>query len=222
MKNFFVLIFSLIFLAACNQDANKLKEKADLEGEGQSKGQQRAENQRAQAMEADLATRQNFYQALAGNYEGDLKGVDSAGKAIDLKIRFTFVPSLPPYKAERTRAIDEVISDINNLFLTVQVLQWDPVDKDSIVFGCTYENVRPDLQKGVINLAEGDCPSLFKLNVFETDTTKPAPTEKDIEVMSGKISQEVLAAERAIVPELVGIRQSVKTISTLNLKVKKK
>ncbi len=222
MKVFLCLIFASMFLMGCNQDPEKLKEKADIEGEAQSKGQQRNEGGRATKMEADLATRQNFYQALAGIYEGSLVGADANGSPINLSVRLTFVPSLPPYKSDRIRTVDEVTSDLNNLFLTVQVVQWDPVDKDSIVFGCTYEHVRPDLTKGEINLAAGDCQSLFKINVFETDPTKPTPSQKDIDLISGKISKEVLNAERTLIPELVGIRQSVKTISTLALKVKKK
>lgn len=221
MKAVLCLLLITLSTLGCNQDASKLKEKADLEGEGQSKGQQRAESERAAKMEKDLATRQNFYQAIAGIYEGTLAGVDSNNAPINLNVRLTFVPSLPPYKSDRVRTIDEVVADINNLFLTVQVVQWDPIDKDSIVFGCTYENVRPDLKKGEINLANGDCQSLFKIRVFETDPTKSNPSQKDIEEISGKISEEILTAQRSTIPELVGIRQSVKTISTLTLKTKK-
>lgn len=222
MKSIFYLIFCSLFLIGCNQNPDKLKEKADLEGEGQTKGQQRAEGERAALMEKDLATRQNFYQALSGIYEGELSGVDPSGKPLSLNVRLTFVPSLPPYKSDRVRALDEIIANINNLYLTVQVLQWDPVDQDSIVFGCTYENVRPDLTKGIINLADAECQSLFNIKVFETDPTKPTPTEKDIDGISGKVSQEVLSGQRDSIPELIGVRQSVKTISILNLKVKKK
>ncbi|MDZ4660136.1 MAG: hypothetical protein SGJ18_00820 [Pseudomonadota bacterium] len=222
MKSLFYLLIVSAVIVGCSQNPDKLKEKADLEGEGQTKGQQRAEGERAAAMEKDLAIRQSFYQALSGIYEGDLSGVDSSGRPIKLNVRLTFVPSLPPYKSDRVRAMDEVIADINNLFLTVQVLQWDPVDTESIVFGCTYEKVRPDLTKGVINLAQADCQSLFNLRVFETDPAKPAPSELEIDAISGKISQEVLTAQRGSIPELIGVRQSVKTVSTLNLKVKKK
>ncbi len=222
MRAFMFLILFSTFLVACSQDPEKLKEKSNIEGEAQAKGQQRAEGDRATKMEKDLATRQNFYQALSGIYEGNLIGDDANGNAINLNVRFTFVPSLPPYKSDRIRTIDEVTNDLNNLFLTVQVVQWDPIDKDSIVFGCTYQHVRPDLTRGEINLAAGDCQSLFKINIFETDPTKSAPSQKDIEEISSKISKEILSGERTSIPELVGYRQSVKTISTLVLKVKRK
>ncbi|OQW53847.1 MAG: hypothetical protein A4S09_06420 [Proteobacteria bacterium SG_bin7] len=218
----FLLLISSLTLG-CNQDASKLKEKADLEGEGQSKGQQRAESERAAKMEKDLATRQNFYQAIAGIYEGTLTGVDSSNAPINLNVRLTFIPSRPPYKPDRVRTVDELVEEMNNLFLTVQVTQWDPVDKDAIVFGCTYSQVRPSLLKGEINLAPaGDCKSLFKIRVFETDPAIPSPSENDIEVISGKISEEVLTAQRSTIPELIGVRQTEKTISILTLKVKKK
>lgn len=117
---------------------------------------------RAREMEADLALRQRFYQAVKGTYEGDL-----ATEAGSFKVRFNLVPSLPPYVIERTRQLEEIVADINNLYLNVQVVQWNPKNTLSAV-GCRFQQIRPDLSKGELNLNSENCPNFYQLRLLDT------------------------------------------------------
>ncbi|MDZ4660537.1 MAG: hypothetical protein SGJ18_02840 [Pseudomonadota bacterium] len=213
----FTLALCLTFLSACNKDELRMTDKANIEGEAQAQGQRKAEALRALEMEKDLAIRQRFYQALSGKFDGTIKSTLANGEILELNVRFTFVPSLPPYNSERSRALDEIISDINNLFFTVEVLHWDAKDS-AIVFGCVFEKVRPDVAKGTINLAKDGCPSLFSLNIFEPDPSNPKP---NLEVVSERLSNEILTGVKDKVDEIKGLRQSTKTTSVFELSLKR-
>lgn len=116
---------------------------------------------KALLMEQDLATRHLFYQALKGTYEGTLSTERSTYKA-----RVTLVPSLPPATYSRTRQLEEITADLNNLFFNAQIVQWNPANKLSAV-GCRVENIRPDINKGEISIASSNCPNLYKLRIVD-------------------------------------------------------
>jgi hypothetical protein len=160
-----LLVVAGIALAGCNSGDERLKETADFEGKIVAEAELRAEYEylakRSGEMERDLNLRQKFYQGVRGTYEGTLqteKGVFS--------IRFTLVPSLPPFPTGRVRALDEVVYDLNNLHFNVQVVQWNPSNKLSAV-GCRFEKVRPDLVRGEIHLAAESCPNLYVFQIGE-------------------------------------------------------
>lgn len=211
------LILGLIFLASCGKNDGRLTEKANIEGEGQAQGQRKNEIQRAKEMENDLAIRQRFYQALSGTFNGSIKTTTSTGEVLELNVRFTFVPSVPPYKSDRSRALDEIIADLNNLSFNVEVLHWDPQDS-AIVFGCVFEKIRPDLAKGTVVLAKDGCASLFTLHVFEND---PANPNQDMKEVSEKLAHEILSGQKDSVKEVKGFRQSTKATGIFDLSMKR-
>ena len=213
-----LVISGSLFFAGCSKENDgRMTEKANIEGEAQAQGQRKAEALRALEMETDLTKRQRFYQGLSGTFNGTIKSVQSSGDPIELNVRFNFIPSLPPYKSERSRATEEVIFDLNNLYFTVEVLHWDPKDAP-IVFDCVFENVKPDLTKGTINLAKDGCSSIFSIFLFEPDTTVPAP---DLSSVSQRLASEILAGQKDKIEELKGIRQSTKTPSVFQLSLKR-
>ncbi|MBX9767150.1 MAG: hypothetical protein K2X47_07760, partial [Bdellovibrionales bacterium] len=170
-----------------NQD--KLIIKARAEGRAQAEEQLRISNQnlesKAGRMETDLSKRHTFYQATAGTYEGDIN-VDP-GK---FKIRVTLVPSLPPYPVDRIRQLEEITSDINNLYFNAQIVQWSEDNSLSSV-GCRVSNIRPDMVNGTISIASPECANLYLLNISgETMTnTKVEPLSRDVatQIANGKV-----------------------------------
>lgn len=147
-------------------------QKARAEGRAQAEAEINASNSnlsaKAQLMEADLAIRHLFYQALKGSYEGVL-----ATERGEFNIRITLVPSLPPVIHNRVRQLEEITSDLNNLYFHVQVLQWNPSNRLSSV-GCRVENIRPDINKGEISITSSNCPNLYRLRIVDPELERPS------------------------------------------------
>jgi len=165
MKKFAIPLFAaLIALSGCDGN-ERLEEKAKIEGTAGANAELNAQNtnlmQKAKEMEDDLATRDRFYQAAQGTYEGVLK--TDEGK---FKIKITLVSSLPPYAVPRTRQLEEISSDLNNLYFNAQVVQWNTANKLSAV-GCRIENVRPDILSGTIAIASENCPNFYSLKIAD-------------------------------------------------------
>lgn len=189
-------------------------QRARAEGRAQAEAEINAGNAnlaaKAQLMEADLASRQLFYQALKGTYEGAL-----STERGEFKVRITLVPSLPPTAYSRTRQLEEITSDLNNLFFHAQVLQWNPANRLSSV-GCRVENIRPDVNKGEISIASSNCPNLYKLRIVDPEAersvddaraarTEVQPASKDSEVAK----TTALAIREGKISELAEIRGEV-------------
>lgn len=157
-------------LQAQIENMELLLQKARAEGRAQAEAGISAQNgnlaEKSQEMEADLTTRQLFYRAVRGTYEGSM-----STEAGDFKVRITLVPSLPTYGVNRVRQLDEITADINNLYFNAQVVQWNPANKLSAV-GCRIENVRPDLNSGEISIASSNCPNLYVLRISDPQFVK--------------------------------------------------
>lgn len=197
MRLIFLCLISISFAGVgCNQGDERLAEKARIEGKelaqaelqaqidnmgkkieiAKAEGRAQAESEvvvgndnlavKAALMEADLTSRQLFYRAIKGTYQGKL--VTDRG---DYSIRITLVPSLPATVHSRVRQLEEIASDLNNLFFHVQVLQWNPENPLSSV-GCRIENIRPDLATGEIAIASANCPNLYKLSVVDSSLSE--------------------------------------------------
>ena len=138
-----------ITLSACASDNNRIQEIASLQSEAASKKAVEEENKNIEAwaaqMEEDLQTRLYFYHAMAGTYEGDylIEGER-------FKVRLTLVPTLPVYQPDRIRRLEEITDDLTKLYLSAFIVEWDPETRSTL--GCSFENLRPDLNSGEIYL----------------------------------------------------------------------
>lgn len=210
MRGIFVFTNAVFWLGAvsllggCGQGDERLKERAGIEGEISAQKAIEVENlnrsARAKEMEDDLQRRHRFYQALKGIYEGQF--TDETGGRWN--IRFTFVPSLPPYKTDRVRAIEEIVADINNLYLNVQVVQWSSTQSSAA--GCKSENIRPDIERGEISIATSSCPVLYTLSLaIEGEQAAPV----DAGVRSTEVARRLLNGQQGSVAVIVGNGASV-------------
>lgn len=157
MRNVLVLTMALIGLAACaEKDGDgRLREKAQIEQEGQSEVERKKIQERALKMEEDLADRHYFYNALEGEYIGTL---NVEGEIY--KIKFTYARSIPPYTGSRVRELSEIENDLNNLYFHMQVVQWHPDDPSSAV-GCRVTGIKPNMDNGNFTVASSECPNLY-------------------------------------------------------------
>jgi hypothetical protein len=170
VKRFSILgiVSSLTLLATaslftgCEKSEDKIKQLTDTQSQIQSANQVTAEKQyleqKAKLMEDDLIKRQRFYQAVAGTYEGTVV-VNNA----NFSIRMTIVPSLPRYVPDgRVRTPEEVAAELSNLYLNVQVVQWNPQDTRGS-YGCLVQQVRPDIVRGRIDVVSSSCLNLYSI-----------------------------------------------------------
>jgi len=176
----------LMGLTACEADKQGIGEKAAIEGKASSEAGVRAENAnlaaKAREMETDLSVRHRFYQAVRGTFEGDLESSQGT-----FRIRLTLVPSLNPYVTPRTRQLDEIVSDLNNLYFNAQVLQWNSANPLSAV-GCRVSGIRPDLLNGEITIAAESCPNLYTLRIGEGNSPQIAEGKlSSIDAISGEV-----------------------------------
>lgn len=175
-------------------------QKARAEGRAQAEAGINAQNgnlaAKSSEMEADLATRQLFYQAVSGTYEGTF-GTETNER----KVRITLVPSLPPYTSGRVRQLEEVTSDLNSLYFRAQVTEWDPRSGLSGM-GCNVENIKPDIKRGEVTIASSNCPILYELKISDPDLLRDANEESaKAAATSGQpakpVSQTAIAAKLA-------------------------
>jgi hypothetical protein len=197
-KTLFLLILSFT-LIACSKNDDRLKEKAALESESSTTSAVRVENenlaQKAEKMESDLAKRHRFYQAIKGTYEGDIK--TNLGT---FNIRITLTPSLAPVPLNRVRQLEEIASDLNNLTLNAQVVQWDPNNTNSAV-GCRMSGIKPDIIKGELAISTESCPNLYLMKVTEREFSGTASESAE---MANRIAGQILRGDTDEVDSIVG------------------
>lgn len=160
MKNMILLTLTVFILIGCGAE-EKLIEKTQV----QAKEEIRAQNENLEAwsgkLEADLEKRRLFISAVVGTYEGELP---INGKTY--MIRFKIIPTIPDYLVTRTRTLSELEYEIQNLNLNIHILQWNPSTRYSAV-GCVFENVRPDLKAGRLNLVGESCKNTYDLYISD-------------------------------------------------------
>lgn len=156
-----LVLLTLFLGVSCSQGDQRLKEMARIEGDALRDVENGNLAQKAESMEKDLARRHRFYQAIKGVYEGSINS--AAG---DFNIRITLSPSLPPISTNRVRQLEEIASDLNNLMLNTQVVQWDPNSPESAV-GCRVSNIRPSIEKGELVISSESCPNLYSIAIAD-------------------------------------------------------
>ncbi|MBN8555449.1 MAG: hypothetical protein J0L93_08395 [Deltaproteobacteria bacterium] len=206
-KNLAGVLFVATIIWGCGSDNNRLRERAQIEGEESAKMAVEAENtnreKRVSEMESDLQRRQQVYHALKGTYQGpDNKGYES---------RFVLTPSLPFYKPNRVRTVEEVTNDLTNLFITIEVSFWDPTDSLNR-YSCHFQTVRPDLETGRMYLSTEGCPFSFAvfmgdLNVDPNNETPASSSSQVVKsVLAGvntKISQIHIEERSRNTPDVI-------------------
>lgn len=201
MKVLFALVISSLFIS-CSKDDGRMKKKAATEATSTSQSQVRVENEnlrlKAEKMEKDLTRRHRFYQAVKGMYEGQIN--TSFGT---FNIRLTFTPSMAPIAHTRVRQLEEIASDLNNLTMNAQILQWDPKN-DATAIGCRVSDIRPDIEKGTLSISTESCPNLYSISITERSYQG---TMSENSSYARDLSQQLLNGDLSEVDSIVGTVQ---------------
>lgn len=189
MNPLLVITILSLALVGCGNGNKRLKEKTRIEGDTLRDVENKNLAEKAERMEKDLTRRHRFYQAIKGTYEGTIS--TSIG---NFNVRVTLTPSLPPVRIDRVRQLEEISSDLNNLMLNTQVVQWDPNSTNSAV-GCRVSNVRPNIETGELTISHESCPNLYQMKIADRGSNDPIGLAaqilnaytSDIDSLQGKI-----------------------------------
>ena len=218
MKNrglFAILFLSWAALSGCGDNNDRLKQNAQITSEEAAKKSVEADNAnlklRSSEMEADLARRQRFVDAIVGTYEGkSVTSKDSFGT------RIVLTSSLPAYvPPNRVRTLGEIENDLSSLFMSAEANIWDY--DHTILGGCIFEKIRPNMQTGEINLISEKCQKSYHLKIVDIDLAA-APTTSSVKsfparVLDGSVSQ---------ILQIEGTAQSIYGAETFEVKLSRK
>lgn len=163
MKILVVLILPLIALGCAEQSEQKYKDRAALEGKAGAEGETAETNKRAQQMERDLARIQNLFEGVSGTFSGEMR----TPSGTLYRVRFAIASAIPRYEGSRTRTLDEITYDINNVAFDVLENTISPLPSgQELSFGCQYSNSRPAVDAGSFRLSTSGCPRSFVLTLI--------------------------------------------------------
>lgn len=184
----FVYAFTAVFFAGCaQQDDKRISDRAEIEGRAVNKAEQERLNKLSGEMEADLERRHRFYQAMSGEYSG----IFTTASGVKFASKVKLIPSLPPYAPpNRIRTLEEVSSDLNNLYFNIQVLHWSP-GNSATATGCVFQEVRGNLEKGKVDVAQAACPNVYSIRVIDP-VSGPYEEPNDLDKNSTDLAQKIL------------------------------
>lgn len=162
MKTQFILLLGIALLASCSKGGDKrLEEKADIQAQRDIQAINVNNNEIVAKLENELNRKKQFIKSIEGEFQGKL-AVDSTDYFMRLKITST----IPIEESHRTRTVEEVNYEIQNLRLNINIKQWNPSVPLSAVT-CTIQNYLPDIQKGLINIIAENCKNLYEFYISD-------------------------------------------------------
>lgn len=213
MKIIIAFILSVL-VTACEKPGTleSTKQKAQAEQEAGKEVDNRNLEEKAKKMETELANRHIYYAALVGTYEGDVKVENET-----YKIKIIISKSIPPYSGDRVRQLSEIESDLINLNLILQIVQWHPSDVNTGV-GCRIGQVKPNADRGVLTVASQECPNAYTIYLSEKEV-KGLDNKENI---AERIAQQIKDHSLNEVEGLVGTIQPSFNANTYTFIVRRK
>ncbi|MGK5087365.1 hypothetical protein WDW86_07385 [Bdellovibrionota bacterium FG-2] len=194
-RTLFLVVLAILTGCDASKSNDKIKEISNLQSQQQVDAENGYLTKRAAEMEADLTRRYRFYQAVTGTFEGRFQQQMSSDSSQEIdpeiNVRFTVALNLPPYQSARLRTLEEITEDLNNLYLNVQVVQWST--SRPLVFGCSFEKVRPDLVSGRLDLVASNCASVYSLQVAAASNSSAALSDSPDRADSAQVAAETSA-----------------------------
>ena len=200
MKNIF-LVFVCMLVVACSKEGDeRLAERSELI----EKARIKADEEKAQQMVEDLIYREQFYQSLYGEYEGQIE----TGNAVH-SLRISFAPHAPIFIPDRKLTVTEAEELLLKQSFNVQTLVVIELsDNGKVTTPCRLEEIEPDLNSGVINLFKDECATIFKLAISDSQYKNNLGTKDRYGAISngisGEITEKILSGEQSVVDEIVG------------------
>ena len=194
---FSLLLLVLTFLVGCGQGDDRLEEKAGITSQREIEALNADREMWARAMETDLAKLRAFISSTEGTYEGTIKAGD-----IEFNIRAQLTPSIPDFDSNRVRTLEEITYEFTNLSLDFHIVQWAP-DTPLASVGCIIKGIKPDVDKGVINVVDEECANSY--NIVLADESNPDEPRLN---QAARIASQIRNGNVRFVEDLKGTMQS--------------
>lgn len=182
---FFLNSILCLCLLACSNGEQGLREQTIIQTKEEIDAQNKNLQEWSEKLELDLQKRRAFIGAVEGEFQGSF----SVGDTI-YSIRSYISPTIPDYEVDRTRSLEELEFELQNLNLNIQIIQWVP-ETQLAVGGCIFEEIKPDLRKGVVNLISENCSNTYQLYLSEKLYTETNYGPTPLEAHSARLAQKI-------------------------------
>lgn len=211
-RTLIILFFIGFFLAACaDQSLENYKTRAAAEQEGSNTSENENLARRAAVLEKDLWSQFSFYKALESDFAGTFKR-----NATEFVVEMTFAPSRYLIRTDRSRTLAEIEEDLANLHLKSMIKIY-ALDQNLSANGCVFENIKPDLENGVLTLIDEACPLVARLRLKDS-----ALSDLDSKQASQTLAREIRQGSRSDIHQLELILNSKLTNVTHQLDLHRK
>ncbi len=158
MKKLMILAITLLSIVGCSKGGDeRIAEQENIRSREQVNAQNENNREWADKMEKDLNKRKYFIKSIEGTFAGDL-----TVEEIDFVIKAMISPSIPISFSDRTRTLQEINYELENMAINLHIKLENPRVSNSAV-SCTIEGYKPDVDKGMINIISESCKNIFKL-----------------------------------------------------------
>lgn len=163
MKNIVLIGAILLGAVACSKGGDeRIGEQENIKVRKQIEALNDNQRNWALTMEKGLNERKYFIKAVEGAFLGEV-----SVNGVDFLIKAEMLASIPIVISDRSRTLDEINFELQNLTLTIHVKMENPRVLSSAV-SCTIENHRPNIREGVIKIISNSCKNIFKLMLSDT------------------------------------------------------
>ena len=208
MNKIMIMVLTVLTLMSCSKNGDdRIAEQEGIRSREQVEAQNNNQREWSEKMEKDLNERKYFIKAIEGIFSGEL-----TVENIDFIIQAEVASSIPITFSDRTRTLDEINYELENMALNLHIKLENPRISNSAV-SCTIEGYKPDVEKGLIKIISEPCKNIFKLMLADdlsvTDTNV-------VNSRARSLAQSIRQNEMSQIDILSGIFES--SVSTTKYK----
>lgn len=208
MNKIMIMGLTVLTLMSCSKNGDdRIAEQEGIRSREQVEAQNNNQREWSEKMEKDLNERKYFIKAIEGIFSGEL-----TVENIDFIIQAEVASSIPITFSDRTRTLDEINYELENMALNLHIKLENPRISNSAV-SCTIEGYKPDVEKGLIKIISESCKNIFKLMLADdlsvTDTNV-------VNSRARSLAQSIRQNEMSQIDILSGIFES--SVSTTKYK----
>jgi hypothetical protein len=208
--NLLFLTLIVLFTVSCSDGEEGLKEQTFIQTSEEIRAQNENQEMWAAKLSSDLKVRRTFIDAIEGEFEGKFELRNS-----NFKVRIVITPTIPGYEINRTRTLPELEYELQNLGINVHVVQWNP-NSDLSGVSCILEDIKPNVDKGIIDLITENC----KKNTYKFYLADDLTSENDASTDGQNVADLVREGKIKFVQVLKGKLRSNAKVYNLTLERK--
>ena len=183
MKKTTLSILALVLVASCGDRKSDLKDKVGIENQDAIDKQNQNLKQKADLLQKDLDKMRAFIDAVEGEYLGVMKTED-----YKFNVRMNISATFPDYQSNHDKTLAELEYELQNLKLNIKYISWS--GGSSYAGGCSYPDIQPDIEAGLIRVFSEKCPVdyyLYISDVNDLSIEKTYSEELALDIKNGEV-----------------------------------